>query len=120
MSPVVIDASIAVRWFIPDEREPESDALFQRLISLTETAHVPPHFFVEVFSALYQATQEGRFPEQLLSQVIPDLKQYPIVINEPSLLWKRAADLGKANRISGGQAIDLVYLALADLLELPF
>jgi hypothetical protein len=60
MALIVVDANSAVRWFLPDEADPEMDALLERIIRREDSALVPSIFYGELFSALYQASRENR------------------------------------------------------------
>ncbi len=48
----VIDASVAVRWFLNDERHPHADAVLRRLIDRPESFAVPELFCFEVYAVL--------------------------------------------------------------------
>ena len=48
----VIDASVAVKWFLKDETHPQAEAILERLISEPEFFAVPELFCFEVFSVL--------------------------------------------------------------------
>jgi len=48
----VIDASVALRWFIEDEKHPNSEAVLEKVIYEPESFAVPELFAFEVFSVL--------------------------------------------------------------------
>jgi len=48
----VIDASVAVKWFLKDEAHPKAEAILERLISKPELFAIPELFCFEVFSVL--------------------------------------------------------------------
>jgi len=48
----VLDASVAVRWFLKDESHPNADAVLRRLIDHPESFAVPELFCFEVYAVL--------------------------------------------------------------------
>jgi len=48
----IVDASVAVRWFLKDESHPNADAVLQRLIECPESFAVPELFCFEVYAVL--------------------------------------------------------------------
>ena len=48
----VIDASVAVRWFIEQEAHPHSDAVLERIVDEPDRFAVPELFTFEVFAVL--------------------------------------------------------------------
>ena len=48
----IVDASVAVRWFLKDESHPNADAVLQRLIERPESFAVPELFCFEVYAVL--------------------------------------------------------------------
>lgn len=114
MADLVIDASIAARWFLPDEQDREADELRSRLDEGRDTAYAPPHFRPELYSLFYRASQvEGRFDEEDLRLFVSAIPLLPIKISEPAELYERATEIGLTHRILGHR-FDLVYLALAE------
>jgi len=55
----VIDASVAVRWFLKDESHPRGDAVLRRLIEHPEFFAVPELFCFEVYSVLCRVHPAG-------------------------------------------------------------
>lgn len=55
----VIDASVALRWFIEDEKHPNSDAVLEKVIHEPESFAVPELFAFEVFSVLQRVHPNG-------------------------------------------------------------
>lgn len=56
----VIDASVAVHWFLEDETHSHADAVLRRLIDRPELFAVPELFCFEVFSLLCRIHPRGR------------------------------------------------------------
>ena len=55
----VVDASVAVRWFLKDESHPNADAVLRRLIDRPEWIAVPELFCFEVYAVLCRMHPEG-------------------------------------------------------------
>jgi predicted nucleic acid-binding protein len=55
----VIDASVAVKWFLKDEAHPQAEAILERLISKPEFFAIPELFCFEVFSVLSRVHPYG-------------------------------------------------------------
>jgi predicted nucleic acid-binding protein len=55
----VIDASIALRWFIEDEKHPNSDAVLGKVIHAPGNFAVPELFAFEVYSVLLRVHPNG-------------------------------------------------------------
>ena len=55
----VIDASVAVRWFIQEEFHPNADKVLQTIIDEPERFAVPELFSFEVYSVLQRLHPEG-------------------------------------------------------------
>ena len=55
----VIDASVAIRWFLSDEADPVADQVLRRVIDEPESFAVPELFAFEVFSVLCRLHPHG-------------------------------------------------------------
>ncbi len=115
-SPIVIDASIALRWLLPDALSAICWKLFEQIVIDKKQIHVPVLWRYEVTSGLAKAVHfkliDSREAENLLRQsqildisiIPPDDEQ-----DRRALSWTLIT-----NRVS---AYDSYYLALAELLD---
>ena len=55
----ILDASVAVRWFIEEETHPLADEVLERVISEPEKFAVPELFAFEAFSVLHRLHPNG-------------------------------------------------------------
>lgn len=55
----VIDASVAVRWFIEEEIHPRADELLKMVVESPERFAVPELFAFEVYSVLHRLHPDG-------------------------------------------------------------
>lgn len=103
----VIDASIALRWFIQQEIHPHADLVLERMISHPERFAVPELFCFEVYAVLCRIHPYG--VEAFLKGMIPILNcgilRYPMTEN---LALKASFFVNK-----GLTGYDACYAALA-------
>jgi predicted nucleic acid-binding protein len=67
----VVDASVALRWFMKNENHPNADAILERVISQPEDFAVPELFCFEVYAALCRLHPSGH--EVFVNGMIPIL-----------------------------------------------
>ena len=113
MSLVVVDASVAAKWFLPEDRE----ALVSQALALLDEYDreevqfvVPDLFYVETASAIWKAVRAGRVSRAFADQALVLLTQreFPTV---PSLkLLDRAFQIAAAHERT---VYDCLYVALA-------
>jgi predicted nucleic acid-binding protein len=113
VSLVVVDASVAVKWFLPENGE----ALVSEALDLLDKYDreearfmVPDLFYAETASAIWKAVRVGRVPRAFGDQALELLTQreFPTV---PSLkLLNRAFQIATDH---GRTVYDCLYVALA-------
>lgn len=106
MAGLVIDASVAVKWFIDEDRSADA----QRLLSADADLIAPASILYEVFHVLWDAARTGRLPAKhlpALAEVVPT----PFSALVPmAQLYAAAAALAQAHRLP---IYDCAYVALA-------
>jgi predicted nucleic acid-binding protein len=55
----VIDASVAIRWFIEEEAHPHADEVLERIVDKPSSFAVPELFSFEVYSVLQRLHPDG-------------------------------------------------------------
>ncbi|WP_392531123.1 type II toxin-antitoxin system VapC family toxin [Nostoc sp. C117] len=106
MSQYVLDASIAIKWFIP---EVYSHAA-RRLIGSNHTFLVPDFFFAEVGNVLWKRVRRGEDTAENARQTLTDLNTVPLELYLSQPLMPLALDIA----IQIDRAVyDSLYLALA-------
>lgn len=73
---LVIDASIAAVWFLPDENDERADDILDRLNH--ESAVVPSLFWFEIRNILIKAHKRMRLDEAGLRKAIAHLRNLPL------------------------------------------
>lgn len=76
----IVDASVAIRWFIEQEVNPRADLILQKIISQPERFAVPELFCFEVYAVLCRLHPRGT--EAYLKGMVPILNggimRYPM------------------------------------------
>lgn len=110
MSALVVDASVALSWFLGDEESGEADAALARLEE--ETAVVPGLWALEVANALVAAERRGRITEAEAGRILSLLDALPIE-EDPAPREVTQRTVHGLARSHGLSAYDAAYLELA-------
>ena len=111
--PIVVDASMAAAWFLPDEQSEEADRLMAGLGA--DPARVPTLFWFEIRSLFVMAERRRRLRPGEASVVMAQLRAFPIVDGG-------GCDDGDVIALAGRRGLtgyDATYLALALAERLP-
>jgi predicted nucleic acid-binding protein len=103
---LVIDASVAVKWFINEDRAAEA----QRLLTLDSELRAPTSILYEIFHALWDAARTGRLPANRLSELAEILPTPFAALTPMEHLYATAASMAQAERLL---IYDCAYIALA-------
>ncbi len=107
---IVIDASVAIAWSFPDERDAESVAAGQYVVR--ERALVPPLWRWEVQNVLRNAEKRGRIAEDTTTRILRSLAAMPLSVDAASNEVTFGAELALARRFALS-VYDAAYLELA-------
>jgi predicted nucleic acid-binding protein len=105
--PLVVDASFAAGWFLPDEVSVEADAIARRLT--TDRGLVPSLFKHELRNLLLTAHRRGRLSSDALFSQLSNLERFPLVDCGPG----NSAEIVRLAIAHSLSAYDAAYLALA-------
>jgi len=108
--PIVIDASIAIAWSFPDERDQESLAAGRSVVR--DRGLVPALWRWEVQNVLRNAEARGRIAEGAMNRILRSLAAMPLSIDPASTDVTFGAELYFARRF-GLSVYDAAYLELA-------
>ena len=106
MTRVVVDASIAVKWFVPEEL---SDAA-RRLLAAEYELLAPELLWAELGNALWKKHRRRELDQRTAGRLLRDFSRVPIEFHQ-TIRWAGAA-LELAMR-HGVTVYDALYLALA-------
>ena len=114
---VVIDASIAVSWIIPDERKSFVNNLIKQL--LKEGAAVPAIWPHEVVNALSMSLKRGRLNKHQFNKAMTLLKRVNVSVRgfNAQVDFEQTPELALKYDLT---SYDASYLALAKNEALPF
>lgn len=107
-SKMVIDASIALAFLLPDEREIKVDVLFKALTEGKAEIFIPKLFYFEVTNGLRSAVIRKRISSQLAKKLLENLVK--LGLKEKGINWLKAFQIALDKNIS---FYDASYLALA-------
>lgn len=112
MNSVVVDASVAIKWFVPEAHAEAAARLLQPDIAL----HAPDLIWAEIGNVLWKKQRRGELDEQTGQAILADMRRFPIQVHASSALadtaWTLACSLDRT-------FYDSLYLALAFSLRSP-
>ena len=116
MAALVLDCSVALSWFMPDEAGPAADELRMRVTD--EGAIVPVLWPIELGNVLVIAMRSRRVNSGQRAAVLEALGQLPIEVDADTLarVWTDTLALADQLRLS---LYDACYLELAQRRRLP-
>ena len=115
---LVVDASLAGSWILPDEHSGESETVLHAVLNGKEDLAVPDLWAYEMLNLLLSACRRGRFRGDRLEQAVRLVQRIPVNFydHQTSLLQNRVIRLAARFSLS---AYDAAYLELADRLQCP-
>ncbi len=117
MNVVVVDASVAAKWFLPAKGETLTDEalhLLRRYVSGEIRFVVPDLFWAEVANILWKAIRQGRCTKALAETALASLEQNRLTTIPSLTLLKSAFDIAT---MFDRSVYDSLYVALAVLLN---
>jgi predicted nucleic acid-binding protein len=116
---VVVDASVAVKWVLPEARTDRAQALMAASIQARQRLVGTPHLAIEVVNAIFQRRRRGP-PEERLSEAEADqalarFLAFPLELLSPASLYEQAFAFARTHRLSN--VYDSAYVVLAQLLN---
>ncbi len=113
MSPIVLDASLAVGWLLDEESNSRVTAAMDLLPQLG--AIVPQMWHYELRNALLVAERRGRIPLGEIGELLESLQELPIATDEDADL-QGTLDLARTHGLT---FYDALYLELAKRRRAP-
>jgi predicted nucleic acid-binding protein len=116
MPAFVIDASMALAWFLPGEQTPMTDALLQR--AGEEGVSAPELWAVEVANSLLISERRGRITSAQRVRALTALSSIRIEFDPQTMLrtWSTVSELAAARDLT---VYDAIYLELSLRSGLP-
>jgi predicted nucleic acid-binding protein len=113
----VVDASVALKWFLADEDARDGSLALLRSISGANRPVVPWLWFYEIGNALTVAVRRKRITLEQLNEILEMLEQMPIAIDSADRI--QLLRLPHLARKHGLTTYDAAYLDLALRENLP-
>jgi predicted nucleic acid-binding protein len=113
--PVVVDASLAVKWLLPEVHSDRAYALARSWASQGVQPVAPYLMPVEVANALHRRVLRKELAPGAAMRLVEGLLASGIELREPPRLHSRALEL--AEQLGQDAVYDAHYLALAELLN---
>jgi predicted nucleic acid-binding protein len=110
VSRYVVDASVAIKWFLP---EPHSEAAL-RLQHSTHRLHAPAFVMLELGNVLTKKIRRGELTQEETKIILKDLKHIPLQRHPDMRLFRPAYALALDTHRS---LYDCLYLALAEAID---
>ncbi len=112
MTTYVVDASVAVKWYLPEA----SSAQATSLLAPDNILWAPDLIFAEIGNVFWKRVQRGELGSKQAQACLYDFLSGPLRIEDSPLLLEKAWDI--ATRY-GRTVYDSLYLSLADKLGTP-
>lgn len=106
MTRVVVDASVAVKWFLPEELATEARRLLAREYDLL----APDLLWAELGNVLWKKHRRGEFDRVTAARLLGDFSRVPIEFHAAEPWTEAALDLAIRHGVT---VYDGLYLALA-------
>lgn len=117
MSTLILDASVAMKWFVDEEWSDAAEALRIGVHNSGGTFTCPPHFRGEVTNALYQLLRRGLLSSEEAVAAITRFAAIEFIVFSDPNLYESAFAL--ARRYQLATIYDALYLAVAQELQVP-
>ena len=106
----VVDASVAIKWFIP---ETHSEAAV-RIRESTDRLHAPAFVILELGNVVAKKIRRGELSKEEGDAILKDLRDVPLQRHPDERLFRSAYALALDTRRS---LYDCLYLALAGVID---
>ncbi|TAJ27209.1 MAG: PIN domain-containing protein [Nitrospirae bacterium] len=110
MTRYVVDASIAIKWFIPEQLSDAAGRLRQPGLRLS----APAFFWLEIGNVLVKKIRRGELTREEGDYVLKELRRLPLQQHADERLFRPAYTLALQTHRS---LYDCLYLALAEVID---
>lgn len=112
MSGYVVDASVAVKWFVPEVHSDQAE----RLLESAENLHAPDLLLSEVGNIVWKKQRRGEITQEEAREIVYALTCVPFLIHPSLAVVEAALELA----IGYDRTVyDCIYLAMAEALRCP-
>ncbi|OYX12161.1 MAG: hypothetical protein B7Z15_10425 [Rhizobiales bacterium 32-66-8] len=89
MSDLIVDASVAVKWFVPEDESNEAERLFEKTVRL----FAPTIILGEVANALWKVVRRGDMPREAGLEAVGELPGYFNLLFDTDTVLSAAFDM---------------------------
>ncbi|OGT41540.1 MAG: hypothetical protein A3F42_05850 [Gammaproteobacteria bacterium RIFCSPHIGHO2_12_FULL_37_34] len=108
MKTIVVDASVAIKWFIPEIHAIDASRLLQKKLRFI----APDLIFSEVGNILWKKNRSKELTLEIATEILNDFKKLPIDIHESEPLLDAAWQIATTHQCT---VYDSLYVALAKI-----
>jgi predicted nucleic acid-binding protein len=113
----VVDASVAVKIFVPEVLSDEARKVFERFARENGAELiVPDFFFIECANVFWKWVQRSAYPSKDAQEHLRDLASLGLTVIPAQVIADEALRIALKHKIT---AYDACYVATASLLKLP-
>ncbi len=113
----VVDASVAIKLFLPEQHSEEVEAFFASRFSQPDSGlHVPDLLFIECANVFWKKIRRGEHDAVKAAADLATLRGFRLPTTATSELMESALQIACAHDVS---AYDACYLALAEAKAVP-
>ena len=94
LSRVVVDASVAIKWFVPEVHAVAARRLLQEGMTLL----APDLIWAEVANALWRKWREKELSAETVQEILTDFRRFPLRIQSGESLYRRGLARGAGQR----------------------
>jgi predicted nucleic acid-binding protein len=117
MKELVVDASVIISWFLPDEANGKYETLLNNIDKIK--IHVPSIFEHEFMNILLNAERNKRLDKGTSIEILGIVSRYPITIESSTAMLMENINVFEMARAYNLTAYDAAYLELAVRLSVP-
>jgi predicted nucleic acid-binding protein len=103
---IVVDASVAIKWFLPEIHAADAERLLGKGLKLI----VPDLFYAEVGSILWKKQRRKEISIDMAGEILADFKRLPLYGHSIETLITAALEIATAYQCT---VYDSLYVALA-------
>ncbi|MGL6337915.1 MAG: type II toxin-antitoxin system VapC family toxin [Waterburya sp.] len=112
----VVDASVAIKQYIPDPLSEKAKQLFEQLNYSDTEFFIPDLFYVELANIIWKYVRAGLYAAEDVSADLAALRALPLQVVSCAELIEEATKIGIAHSIT---VYDSCYVALAQKVSAP-
>lgn len=115
---ICVDASVAWKWFYPEEHSDLADELLHTGLASSEEFIAPPLLPSEITNIVRQHVRRGLIQRDEAREILDGFLAMPIALQAPATLYERSLLLAVERGLSA--TYEAQYIVLSELLSATF